>query len=189
MSYNYPKMKIYNDVHDAEASVPTGVRKFAAIWGVVGVMLLLLFAVYRLTPFVVELFYQQLTTIQVVTLVVWCVFMVYSEGYKAFGLEFAPRVVARAQYLSRQASWRRVILAPLFCVGYFGASKKRIMISTALFLGIVVLIVIVHFIPQPWRGIVDSGVVLGLVCGILLLVIDGYKAIRQHDYLIDPDVV
>ncbi len=165
------------------------IRKSAAVWGVGGVVLLLGFAIYRLVPFAAELLKEKLNIWQILILVVWCLVMVYSEGYKAFGQQFAPRVVARAQYLSRKATWRRAILAPLFCVGYFGASRMRIISATALFAGIVLLIVIVHFIPQPWRGLIDVGVVLGLACGIFYLLLYGYRATRQHDYIADPEVM
>lgn len=164
-------------------------RKVGAIWGVFGVMLLLGFAIYRLTPFALELFQYQLNIWQVLAMIIWCVIMVYSEGYKAFGRQFAPRVVARAQYVSRQGNWLQVLLAPVFCIGYFGAPVKRIIISIALIVGIIALILLVHFVPQPWRGIIDVGVIFGLACGIFYLGYYAYKAMRQQDYVIDPDVV
>lgn len=163
------------------------IRKIGALWGVVGVVALLGFAVYRVTPFAAELLKIQLTIWQIIVLIGWCVIMVYSEGYKAFGQQFAPRVVARAQYLSRKATWRRIILAPLFCIGYFGAPKKRIIVSTALFVGIVVLIVTISFFSQPWRGIVDAGVVLGLVWGIYYLLLYSLQALRTRKYVADPE--
>lgn len=167
----------------------SSIRKFGAIWGVSGVVALLAFAVYRLVPFATDLLREKLSMWEIGILIVWCFIMAYSEGYKAFGQQFAPRVVARAQYLSRHASWRRIVLAPLFCVGYFGAPIKRIVLSTALFAGIVVLIVVVHFIPQPWRGIIDVGVVFGLACGIFYLLLYSVRAIRQRTYVTDPEVV
>ncbi len=169
-----------------KTTVPKIVRTIGAIWGVTGVMLLLGSAVYRLLPFIIELFRDHIEMWQVAILIAWCAIMVYSEGYKAFGKQFSPRVVARAQYLSRTATWPRIILAPLFCVGYFGASRKRIIASTALTTGVVGLILVVHTIAQPWRGIIDSGVVLGLACGILYLLTYSYQALRQKKYVANP---
>lgn len=169
-------------------NIPLIVRRIGAIWGVVGVILLLSFAVYRLFPFVTELLREKLDILQIIILLIWLVIMGYSEGYKAFGKQFAPRVVARAQYLSRSASWLRIILAPLFCVGYFGASKKRIIASIALSAGIIVLIIIVHFVEQPWRGIIDCGVILGLAIGIIYLLLYAFRALRRTAFVANPEV-
>jgi hypothetical protein len=164
-------------------------RKIGAIWGVGGVILLLGFAMYRLVPFATELLKERLGVWQLIILVVWCAVMLYSEGYKAFGQQFAPRVVARAQYLTRQARLRELVLAPLFCVGYFGAPKRRVITAYALATGIITLIVVVHFVPQPWRGIIDVGVVLGLAYGIVSLVTGAAHVLRNpSEYLIDPEI-
>lgn len=169
-------------------NISLGLRKIGAVWGVVGVILLLGFAVFRLEPFAIELFEQKLNLWQVALLVVWCLVMGYSEGYKAFGKQFAPRVVARAQHLANKATWQRIVLAPIFCIGYFGATKKRIITSIVLVTGIVILIVAVHFAPQPWRGMIDVGVILGLVIGIFYLMLYGYRATQQANYIVDPEV-
>lgn len=165
------------------------IRVLAPVWGVAGVALLLGFAVYRLLPFVVELSTYQLQSWHVAVGFIWCVFMLYSEGYKAFYQQFAPRVVARASVLPKHATLLRVILAPLFCIGYFGAPKHRVLIAYGLAAGIIALIVLVHFVAQPWRGIIDSGVVLGLVAGILSLVWWSFQQLRgPGGPLIDPEI-
>ena len=52
-------------------------------------------------------------------------------------------------------------------MGYFSATRERLIAIYALTAGIVVLIVIVHMLPQPWRAVLDIGVVLGLTWGIV----------------------
>lgn len=163
------------------------IRKIGAVWGVVGVVGLLGFAVYRLLPLTTQLQYEHLSLVHIIALVAWCAVMAYSEDYKAFGRQFVPRVVARAQHLTRVATWRRIVLAPLFCIGYFGAPRKRVIASFALFSGIVVLIIAVSFVPQPWRGIIDAGVILGLACGISYLLFYSLKAIRSGEFVADPE--
>lgn len=166
------------------------VRQLGAIWGVIGVIALLLFAVYRLAPFVSELLQNQLTVWQWLAIIAWTTFMLYTEGYQAFQKQFAPRVVARAQYLARHGTIKQAILAPLFCVGYFAASSKRIIVAYSLAVGIIGLIAIVHFIPQPWRGIIDIGVVLGLAYGIVCIVWFGLCALRSpHELVAEPEVI
>lgn len=163
-------------------------NRAAAVWGVVGVISLLGFAVYRLVPFTRELFDEHLQWWQLIILVVWCALMVYSEGYKAFYKQFSPRVVARAQYLSQKTTLSRTILAPLYCIGYFGAPKKRVITAYGLASGIILLVVIVHSVPQPWRGIIDAGVVLGLLVGIISIMFYVVRAMFRPSRLVaDPE--
>lgn len=164
-------------------------RRIGAAWGVGGVALLLGFAVYRLLPVAAEIFTAPLSGWQIVILVLWCGFMFYTEGYRAFHKQFAPRVVSRANYLMNHGNWLQVILAPLFCAGYFNASKRRIVVVCGLAVGIIILIIAVHFIPQPWRGVIDAGVVLGLVSGIIYIGLHAVRAVRTPKGMVDPEVV
>ena len=95
------------------------------------------------------------------------VYMAYAEGYKGFHLGFAPRVVVRARYLADNPRPLHVLLAPLFCMGYIYATRKRQILSFALTTMIICFVLIARSMPQPWRGIVDAGVVVGLVLGVL----------------------
>jgi hypothetical protein len=137
----------------------------AALWGVLGWLALLSQAIYRLTPLALEPFESGMTELQWGLYVFSIVFMAYSEGYKGFHLQAAPRVISRAMYLARSGRLYERLLAPLFCMSLFRATRKRLIISWCLYAGIVVLVIIVRMLSQPWRGIVDAGVVVGLVLG------------------------
>lgn len=95
------------------------------------------------------------------------IYMAYAEGYKGFHLGFAPRVVVRARYLAAHPRPIHVMFAPLFCMGYIYATRKRQILSFALTLMIVCFVLIARMMPQPWRGILDAGVVVGLSLGVL----------------------
>ena len=95
------------------------------------------------------------------------IYMGYAEGYKGFHLGFAPRVIVRARYLADNPRPLHVLLAPLFCMGYIYATRKRQIISFALTTMIICFVLIARSIPQPWRGILDAGVVVGLSLGVL----------------------
>jgi len=95
------------------------------------------------------------------------IYMAYAEGYKGFHLGFAPRVVVRARYLADNPRPLHVLLAPLFCMGYIYATRKRQILSFALTTMIIFFVLIARSMPQPWRGIVDAGVVVGLGLGVL----------------------
>lgn len=129
--------------------------------------MLLLFAVFRLSPVAFELASLPMGTLHWFALVFSVLYMAYAEGYKGFHLAFAPRVVARASYLGANPRLLHMLLAPAFCMGYIHASKRRKLLSFGLSGMILFFVLLVRLLPQPWRGIVDAGVVTGLVLGIL----------------------
>lgn len=94
------------------------------------------------------------------------IYMGYAEGYKGFHLGFAPRVVVRARYLADNPRPLHVLLAPLFCMGYIYATRRRQILSFSLTALIICFVLIARSMPQPWRGIVDAGVVVGLSFGV-----------------------
>ena len=136
-------------------------------WGVGGVLLLLLFAIYRLAPMALALEDSTMTLLHWTVLAFFVAYMAYTEGYKGFHHGFAPRLVIRAIYLKNNPRILHVLLAPLFCMGYIYATRKRQIISIGLTLMIICFILIARILPQPWRGIIDAGVVVGLSIGII----------------------
>jgi len=142
------------------------VRTFGFFWGVGGIVLLLTFAIVRLGSVVLELGDYPLAAWQWGLALTWLLYMVWAEGYKGFHLAFAPRVVVRAEYLARHPQPLHVVLAPLFCMGYIHATPRRRLLSMALTSMIIFFVLLVRMLPQPWRGIVDAGVVAGLMVGV-----------------------
>jgi hypothetical protein len=150
----------------APASSPAMHFSLPALWGLLGITALVGSALYRLTPRAVEAVQSELTTVQWVVLAVWLLFMGYSEGYKGFQKAFAPRVAARAFVIHSRPLLSK-IFAPFFCMGLMDATRKRKIVSRIIVGVIVVLVVSVRYLDQPWRGIVDAGVVLGLGWGLV----------------------
>jgi hypothetical protein len=138
-----------------------------ATWAVTGFSALILFALWRLTPLALDAFAFEMQWHHWAAMIVNILFMTYSEAYKGFHKAFSPRAAARAKYLLENPSWLHSLLAPLFVMCYFHSTRKRMIVSYALTAFIVVLIVIVHKLDQPWRGVVDAGVVIGLSLGLL----------------------
>ena len=165
------------------------VRKLIAAWGVLGVVALLSQAIARLTPLALEAMRSGLSTAQWVGLVLWVAFMAHSEGYKGFHSRMSPRVVSRASYLATgKLTWARVVFAPFFCTRLFGASKKGMWTSRILLSGIFCLIVIVRNLDQPWRGIIDAGVVVGLGIGVASIVYYTIRALMGRPSPANPDL-
>ena len=114
--------------------------------------------------------------------------MAWSEGYRGFQQSFSPRLVARAKYLIAHPRPANVLLAPLFCMGYFRTTRRRLISVYALTVFIVLLIIAVRWLPQPWRGIVDAGVVVGLTWGLISMGAFTLKALAAADYPYAPEV-
>ena len=160
----------------------------AAFWGLLGVILLLGAAVYRLSFWAIDAFNYPFSLLQWVIFVGYAIFMAISEGYKGFQKGFSPRVAARALYLSKNPSPKRFIFAPLFCMGFFGATRKRKITTWILTLTIIGLIIIIKLLPQPWRGIIDFGVVLGLTWGLISLILYAIRAFVDPTFSHCPEV-
>ena len=147
-----------------------------------------MFAVYRLAGVVVAGFEWPWGWEHVAVAGVNAVFMAWSEGWRGFQRSFSPRFAARLKWLRERPSAVRVAFAPLFAMGYFGATRERLVGIYALTAGIVVLIVLVHLLPQPWRSALDIGVVLGLTWGIVSTLACAWRALGGDTYGVAPDV-
>ncbi|NKC15444.1 MAG: hypothetical protein GKR94_25595 [Gammaproteobacteria bacterium] len=151
---------------------------FGAVWGVLGVVAMLVYAVCRLSLVAAEAFQFSLTAWQWLLLIANTAFMAHAEGFKGFQRSFSPRVVARAAHLRTSPRLVRVVLAPLFCMGYFAASRRRLISTYGLTLLIAVFITVLQYLSQPWRGLLDAGVVVGLTWGIISIVLLTGRAVR-----------
>lgn len=153
---------------------PTGTPFWGRVgegWGLLGVALLVGQALVRLTPIALDALRSgTMTPLQWAVCAVWVVVNAHAEGYRGFHRRFVPRTIARARHLGRHPTPRRVALAPMFCMGLFGATRRVVVTAWTLVVGISLLILWVRGLPQPWRGIVDAGVVVGLGIGWASLV-------------------
>ncbi|UCH28774.1 MAG: hypothetical protein JSV06_10910 [Myxococcales bacterium] len=146
------------------------VEKLVAAWGVAWVSLLLVRAIWRLTPWALEPWSEDLmTTSQKGIYIAWLIANAYLEGYRGFQLRFSPRVVSRAAYLGQNPRPLWIILALPFCMSLFHSTRRQMTVSWVFIGALILLIWWVRSLPQPWRGIIDGGVVLGLAWGLLVI--------------------
>ena len=129
----------------------------------------LLYAVLRLGPRILELNEFTLSPLHWLVMVVFVVWMAWAEGFKGFYRAFSPRVIARSSYLGQLAHPVLSLFAPLFCVGFFYFIGCLWFVCFVLTGTIVGLVMLLRITPQPWRGIIDAGVVTGLTLGIVSL--------------------
>jgi hypothetical protein len=162
----------------------------AALWGVLGFCLILAQAIYRLAVLAIE----PIVDGQVTEWWHWALyagsvaFTAHAEGYRGFQLKAAPRIVARAMHLGREPRPLHVVLAPFFCTALFHATRRRLIATWLLYGLLVVVIVAVRQIPQPWRGIVDAGVVVGLTWGVLSIIIIYVRALAGRPPQVSPEL-
>lgn len=164
-------------------------RLFAVIWALIGLFALLGFACWRLSAYTIDAFHYPLTWIHWLVFIAWAIFMWHGEGYKGFQLQFSPRFAARCKYLYSHATVLQTILAPIFCMSYFHAPKKRMLTTWGLTIMIICFIFAFRYIPQPWKGLLDFGVVLGLFWGMLTTAYYSFKAFTDSTFNRDNEVL
>ena len=108
-------------------------RVFGVAWGLFGVVLLLAYAIWRLSKHTIEAWAMPWSWLVWLVFIVSVIFMAYSEGYRGFQKAFSPRVAARLKHLYEQPQLLRVLLAPAFAMGFFHATKRRMITSYAVF--------------------------------------------------------
>lgn len=145
-------------------------------------------AVCRLAPLAMDAFSYEFQWYHSFSLGAVVLFMAYAEGYRGFHKRFSPRVAARARYLKNHPKASHVLFAPFFCMSYFYAPRKRKITSISLTAGIIVLIILVRLVPQPWRGIIDAGVVIGLAWGIISILVFGFQAVASAEFNYPPEI-
>lgn len=143
---------------------------FGACWGVFGVVAILADAILRLAPRAFALVDIDLTFVEGMSLVAIVGFFGFVEGYRGFQKSFSPRVVARAFALRDGAHPLLCVFAPLFTMALIVATPRRLVGSWALVTMIVGFVIAIRLLPDPWRGIVDAGVVVGLSWGAASIV-------------------
>lgn len=143
-----------------------------AWWGILGILMLLGQALYRLSPLAIEpVANGMMNGFHWACYIGWSLANAYMEGYRGFQLAFSPMVVRRAFALGRNPTPLRAILAPFYCMALFAAPRARIIVSWFIIVAVVILILLIRQLSQPWRGIVDIGVVIGLGWGALSIVV------------------
>ena len=147
-------------------------------WGLGGVLALFARAIVRLAPYAWQPIADgALTPLHIALYVAWVLFNAYSEGYRAFQKAFCPRVVGRAYHLAQNPRSLHALLAPAYCLSLFHANRRGMSVAWVMLAVIALLIALLRITPQPWRGIIDGGVVVALVWGMLALIAMGLKAL------------
>lgn len=168
--------------------LPAGLRALGAAWGVAGIGAVLIYAAASLGSHTVTALETGLEPLEWFVLVANATFMAWAEGFRGFQQRFSPRVAARALDLYERPTVPRLVLAPLFCVGYFGATtrlQRMAWVGTVL---IVLAVLLFNRLDQPWRGILDAGVMVGLLWGTASLAWACWATFRSRRALVAAEV-
>jgi hypothetical protein len=147
----------------------------AAAWALAGVTLLLSFATVRLGMRGIATVQEGLGPTEWTVLVALTLAFVWMEGHQAFEKRWVPRVIARTARLRSTTGLLERLLAPLYAMSLISDSRRGLVRAWSLTTGIVIAVLIVASLPEPWRGIIDLAVAAALVWGI------GTIALRAHE--------
>lgn len=142
-------------------------RKLGAWWAIGGFSALILWAIWRLSGVAMAGLARPLEWPHWLLLLANSGFMAYSEGYRGFQMGYSPRLAERVVRLREAGSRLDCLLAPLYAMGFYDAPRPRLVVTYLVTAGIVVLIALFHQLKQPWRGILDVGIVIGLGWGLI----------------------
>lgn len=143
-------------------------RPLVAVWGLTGVAAILGWAAFRLGRRGVDVVLAGLSPLEWVALLALVAVFVYGEGVRALQRGWLPRVADRAARLARDGSWALRAVAPLHAFGLVGTPRR---VAARAWLGVaavVVAVLVVRALPEPWRGIVDLAVALALAWGAVV---------------------
>jgi hypothetical protein len=165
------------------------VRIASTLWGILGISFIFVGTIARVLPYSIEALRSSLHLFEWLVLIVWCIFMLVAEGYRGFQKQFSPRVAARAAYLlNEKPQLVDIIFSPLFFMGYFHATRKRVISTWSLTFGIILLVIIVRHTMQPWRGIIDLGIIIGLAYGLGSIYYFVIRTTIKGDCIADPEI-
>jgi hypothetical protein len=171
-------------MNDATHHSPLGT--IAAWWGLVGTVGLLVKVVIGLFPLAAGILEHKLGPLHWALVIMNVVFMAYSEGYRGFQKSFSPRVAARCVELRSQPTFIRTVFAPLYVIGFFSAPRRILLTVWGITFGVFLLVQLVRVLEQPWRGIVDAGVVAGLAWGAAATLALGVRALNAGNETAAP---
>lgn len=155
-------------------------RRAWVVWGIGGVLAMLVEAATRLSFHVREAIGEGLGAGEWAAMAAWILFMLYAEGWRGFHQRFNPRVVRRAFDLAERGSTANRVFAPLWSMSFWGDARRQVVVIWTLTALIVGLVFAIRALPQPWRGVIDAGVVAGLSFGAASLLWHAHQEARRR---------
>jgi hypothetical protein len=149
-----------------------------AAWAIGAIALSLVEAIWRLGARASATLQAGLEPHEWATLIVVVALFLYGEGVRALQRRFVPHVVNRTLVVARGGGAVASVLAPLFAMSLVHDAPRamaRAWVGVAL---IVVAVLAVREMPEPWRGVIDAGVASALSWGLGALLLQSARALR-----------
>lgn len=158
-------------------------RWAGSAWAVGALAVLFLEAIIRLGGRGLATLASGLTVFQALVMAALTLLFAYGEGYRALHRHFVPNVLARLARLPPPAelSFSRWLLAPFYALGLAHVEGPALRRGWASVAAIVLAVVVVRALPEPWRGIVDASVAVALSIGLASLVSRFVASLRAAD--------
>lgn len=77
-----------------------------------------------------------------------------------------------------RALWHK-LFAPAFCIGYFHGTRARVTTSWAVTTTIFFVVIAVRHLANPYRAIIDAGVIVGLLWGTVSVLLLYLRSLRE----------
>jgi hypothetical protein len=146
-----------------------GMGTLGSIWGVAGVLAVVAYAAARLSIRAQHIPSYDLVWYHWAALLLNTVILIYAKSYRAFRLRLAPRIGVKARDIRENPTIAKTIFAPLYCLGYFGSGSGVRFRMISITLVMVGLIVVVRYLPEPWRAVLDFGIAVALALGFVFI--------------------
>lgn len=140
----------------------------ATCWALCGVLAIFADAVLALGGRGLQTVRAGLAPMEWVALYVLVALFVYGEGVRALQHRWIPLVLARCIDVARARGLHQ-LLAPLYAMLLVGAPRRTLARAWLGVAGIVLAVLLVRALPDPWRGIIDLAVAAALAWGLLVL--------------------
>ena len=141
----------------------------AAAWALVGVAAIFAYAVLRLGERGIETIRAGLTPAEWAALAVIAALTVYSEGVRALQRRWVPHLFERVAGLRAEPVLHR-LLAPIWALSLIAAPRRSLLRAWVGLFAIVLAVILVRRLPEPWRGIVDFAVAISLGWGLVVMI-------------------
>lgn len=151
--------------------------RIAAYWGLGGFLLLILQALFRFYPTIMETVTGPHSAGHWLGVSLSVVLFGLGKGYFVLQRRFAPRFTTRVRELATAPTrMRDGLLAPFYCLNLVGAEKKALMRGYLLVGAIVLMIVAAKQLPDSWYGPVIVGVAVALAWGAVAVAIQAISS-------------
>ncbi|MFL2859727.1 MAG: hypothetical protein ACJ0BW_03170 [Pontiellaceae bacterium] len=150
-------------------------------WGFIVISYFILHGLSCVFTYAIELNINDLNWYELTSLIIIVILLTYSEGYKGFQKSFSPRTARRLNSIMLKPTIFRVIFSPLISMGFIESSRKLKYISYGITIMIITFIILIENLSNPWRAIIDFGVLIGLGWGLISFWLSCFKLLLNKE--------